>query len=86
MTRWIAAAGLLTLSTTALAGPNDVDKRDIRFAPITEIEFRGVDLEGKIVKPAVRLVDNRTGLVFESMVKPRVDFVPEMRASIDEIK
>ena len=44
------------------------------------------DVDARASKPAIRLVNTRTGERFESLVRPRAEFDREIRASVDEIK
>lgn len=85
MTRWIAAAALLTISLPALA---DDDKKEPRvvYPEVSVVDFEGAKVKGDLVKPGVQLVNTHTGLKFESLAKGRVDFKPEMKVSVDEIK
>ena len=85
MTRWIAAAALLSISLPALAGDEKKEPR-VAYPEVSVLDFEGARVKGDLVKPGVQLVHTHSGLKFESLAKGRVDFRPEMKVSVDEIK
>lgn len=87
MTKRIA----ILMTTFLLAGAAQAqDKTDrelqVRYKGVTEIDFATLDVQGTMVKPEIKYISNLTGAEFGSLIKPRIDFKPEMNHSIDEIK
>ena len=70
---------------TALAFGQE-DDRQIRYQKQTEIDFDALELTGEMVKPQGSLIIERSGVKFNPLIELRLDFDPEMAASVTLIK
>ena len=70
---------------TALAFGQEND-RQIRYQKETEIDFDGLEIEGELIKPTGALIVERSGVKFNPLIELRLDFNPEMAASVTLIK
>jgi len=86
MTRTLAALLALGLSSSAYAQDDADAGRQIKYKERTEIDFEGVDVTGELVKPAGALLIDRRKAQFNPLIRLRLDFNEEMKASIDEVK
>ena len=86
MTRTLAALLALGLSSSAFAQDDADAGRQIKYKERTEIDFEGVDVTGELVKPAGALLIDRRKAQFNPLIRLRLDFNEEMKASIDEVK
>ena len=87
MMRCVLSACLLLCASGAFAGDQATVDRTYDVPPVTKVDFEdGLKLEGKTVRPAIRLINPVTREPFESLVRPRLDFKPEMNASVELIK
>jgi hypothetical protein len=62
------------------------DDRQIRYQKETEIDFDALELTGEMVKPQGSLIIERSGVKFNPLIELRLDFDPEMAASVRLIK
>ena len=82
----------LLLSTVAFAQSDSdgtettEDGRQIRYQDVTEIEFRGLDIDGELVKPQVGLLSEVKRGEFAPMIRLRSDFNVEMSESVSDVK
>ena len=70
---------------TALAFGQEND-RQIRYQKETEIDFDGLEIEGELIKPTGALIVERSGVKFNPLIELRLDFNPELAASVTLIK
>ena len=84
--------GYLLLSSVARAEDPKVEVeggREVRYEQRQELgedAFLGLELQGELVKPSVTVVSDLRHQQFQSFVRLRKDFTPEMAASVDEVK
>lgn len=76
---------MIILLMTALAFSQESDK-EIRYQKETEIDFDALELTGEMVKPQGSLIIERGGVKFNPLIELRLDFDPEMAASVNLIK
>ena len=85
--RWsLAALGLVWAAPAALAEEkviHEADKTIVRKK--TVIDFTDVAVEGDLTKPEGSYVLDRNKTRFQSLVKIRDNFVPEMQKSADNL-
>jgi hypothetical protein len=70
---------------TLLAFSQETD-REIRYQKETEIDFDALELTGEMVKPQGALIIERSEVKFNPLIELRLDFDPEMAASVTLIK
>lgn len=87
MIRFAVVFGLSLLATSAFAG-DDKDRKEVevRYKAITELDLTGVELTAPVVKPNIGWINQLNHLEFDSLVKLRKDFKPEMRSSVAEVR
>ena len=52
----------------------------------TEIDFEGLNIEGKTKKPIITNVSGTDRVTFNSLITPRQDFINEMEESLCDIE
>jgi hypothetical protein len=85
--------GGLVACLCGTASAQDVE-RDEQGRPILyeqrqvleEGAFTGVNIEGELVRPRLDWFGGRPPGTFNPLIRFRVEFLPEMRASVDEVK
>lgn len=81
---------LLTVLAHAAPAAAPVDEapagRTYKYLEREEIIFEGVDVNGEIVKPEVRLSSERPPPRFNPLIRLRTDWNAEVAASLDEIE
>ncbi len=82
--KMMLVVGLLAAGT-AFAGDDD-DGPDVIYQPVTEIEMGGVDLEGTIVRPELKLSTERAKASFPSFIRLRAEWKQEMKQSVNDVK
>ena len=87
MKRLFLAAGVLAiLSAPALAQNKVVQEADKTvFRKKTVIDFTDVTVEGELTKPEGSYVLNRKKTRFNTLIKVRDNFVPELQKSVDNL-
>ena len=87
MKRLMLAAGLVAaLSAPAFAQNKVVQEADKTvFRKKTVIDFTDVAVEGELTKPEGSYVLNRKKTRFNSLIKVRDNFVPELQKSVDNL-
>ena len=65
---------------------DDTDKPEVTYKKETTIDFEGVDIEGKLVKPQGALLLERKKAHFNPLITLRSDFNKEMNDSVNDIK
>ncbi len=89
-TGWAMAAGaaltLLLAGSTAFAADKVVQEGDKTvYKKKTVIDFSDVTLEGELTKPEGSYMLNRGKTKFNSLIKLRSDFNPELQRSTDQL-
>ena len=81
---------LLTALAHAEPAAEPVDEapagRTYKYLEREEIVFEGLDVNGEIVKPEVRLSSERPPPRFNPLIRLRTDWNAELKTSIDEIE
>ena len=79
---------LMILVSTASADNNSTEEEQPRviYKERTEIDFEGIELEGKIFKPQEELILERQIALFNPMIKIRDSFLYEINQSVTEMK
>ncbi len=87
MKRLILAVGMLTaLSSPVLAQTKVVQEADKTvFRKKTMIDFTDVAVEGELTRPEGSYVLNKKKTHFDSLIKVRDNFVPELQKSVDNL-
>jgi hypothetical protein len=87
MKRLFFAVGVVALvSAPAFAQTKVVQEADKTvFRKKTVIDFTDVTVEGELTKPEGSYVLNRKKTRFNSLIKLRADFVPELQKSVDNL-
>jgi len=84
---WLAVGGvLLAVASPALAEEKIIyepDKTIVRKK--TAVDFTDVAVEGELTKPEGSYVLDRNKTRFQSLVKIRDNFVPELQKSVDKL-
>ncbi len=62
------------------------ENEKIQYERQTEIDFEALELSGELVKPQGALIVERSGVRFNPLIELRIDFNPEMAASINLVK
>lgn len=62
------------------------ENNNIQYERQTEIDFEALELSGELVKPQGALIIERTNVRFNPLIELRMDFDPEMAASVDLVK
>lgn len=62
------------------------ENNNIQYERQTEIDFEALELSGELVKPQGALIIERTNVRFNPLIELRMDFNPEMAASVDLVK
>jgi hypothetical protein len=75
------AVALPTGAALAQAGGGDTTVYKKR----TVIDFSDVTIEGELTKPEGAYMSSRKSSAFNSLIKPRDNFVPEMLLSVDNL-
>ncbi|HJN73688.1 MAG TPA: hypothetical protein QGF58_07130 [Myxococcota bacterium] len=77
----------LSLISLSLAqDPPVVDPGDVRYAPVTNIEFGYTRVDGKLVGPDGVLVSERPKPEITPMITLRLNFDEEMAQSVSVVK
>ncbi len=88
MKRWIVG-GLLVLAMTSSGAAQaqevvrEADKTE--YKKKTVIDFSDVTIQGELTKPEGSYVLNRKKTKFNMLLKPRANFLPELRNSTDNL-
>ena len=79
---------LMILVSTASADNNSTEEEQPRviYKERTEIDFEGIELEGKIFKPQEELILERQIALFNPMIQIRDSFLYEINQSVTEMK
>ena len=79
---------LMILVSTASADNNSTEEEQPRviYKEKTEIDFEGIELEGKIFKPQEELILERQIALFNPMIQIRDSFLYEINQSVTEMK
>ncbi len=87
MKRLFFAVGVAALfAAPAMAQTKVVQEADKTvFRKKTVIDFTDVTVEGELTKPEGSYVLNRKRTRFNSLIKVRADFVPELQKSVDNL-
>ncbi len=87
MGRWMLGLTACAVSMTAVAGDeNSSEGLEIQYEERTIIEFDGVKVDGTVIGPDGTWVFERRRAEFNPMVRLRENFVPEMIASVNDVK
>lgn len=62
------------------------ENNNIQYERQTEIDFEALELSGELVKPQGALIIERTNVRFNPLIELRMDFDPEMAASVNLVK
>ena len=80
------ALPVLLLLAPSLALADDTDEPEVRYLEETNLDFtEGLELQGQILKPSVRLTIQRMETSFNPLIKLRRDFDRELLASAVEV-
>ena len=82
MKKFVIIALLLTPPVFA----DKVEKPNVVYKKITELDFEEMEIEGELVKPQGALVLERNRAVFNPLIKLRENFNVEMTESIKDIQ
>jgi hypothetical protein len=87
MKRLVVAAGLFAVvSAPAFAQTKVIQEADRTvFRKKTVIDFTDVAVEGELTKPEGSYVLNRKKTRFNTLIKVRDNFVPELQKSVDNL-
>ena len=77
---------MLLLTISLFTGSADAQESEVRYKAKTEIDFEGLEVEGRLVKPEGALIREREIAKFNPLIKLRTDFSPEMTQSVNDIK
>lgn len=81
-----AALAAVTLAAGAAQAQNVVREADRTvFKKKTVIDFSDVTLEGELTKPEGVYGLSKTSTKFNSLIKPRANFNPELQKSVDQL-
>lgn len=86
--RWLVAVAVVGVGVAGVASAqvrviHEKDRTVIRKK--TVIDFNDVAVEGELTKPEGSYVLNRSKSSFQSLVKLRDNFAPELRKSVDDL-
>ena len=83
----LLAATMLTAPALAIAQEKKVVRESDRtvFKKKTVIDFNDVTVEGELTKPEGSYVLNRNKTRFNSLIKLRDNFLPELQKSVDNL-
>ena len=85
MKRWILAAAVL-VAAPALAQDKVIQEEDKTvFRKKTVIDFTDVSVEGELTKPEGSYSVSKKRTRFDSLIKVRTDFNPELQKSVDNL-
>jgi hypothetical protein len=82
----VAPVTLTAQSTREYVEDVDEDGNTVFRPTVTEVEFTGVDVEGELVKPQVKIVAERPGMSTTSLIRLREDFNDQMSESVAQVK
>jgi hypothetical protein len=84
---WLAVGGvLLAVGSPALAEEKIIYEPDKTIGrKKTTVDFTDVAVEGELTKPEGSYVLDRNKTRFQSLVKIRDNFVPELQKSVDKL-
>jgi len=91
MARCVALLAALVLfagtATAAFAAPPAKDKSSgtLLYQKTTKYIFEDEEVPGDLANPDFVHIDSIIGLRFDSLVKPRADFMPEMIKSCEDL-
>ncbi len=88
-TRW-GVVGLL-LPAVGFAGEVERDElgREVRYEQrqvIEEDQWAGVNIDGGLQRPTVKMIAGRTVGAFNPLIRFRVEFARELKATVDQVK
>jgi hypothetical protein len=85
MKRWIVAVAVL-VALPALAEDKVIQEADKTvFRKKTVIDFTDVSVEGELTKPEGSYSVSKKKTRFDSLIKVRTDFNPELRESVNNL-
>ena len=85
MKRWILAVAVL-VAAPALAQDKVIQEEDKTvFRKKTVIDFTDVSVEGELTKPEGSYSVSKKRTRFDSLIKVRTDFNPEVRESVNNL-
>ncbi|AKU90567.1 hypothetical protein [Vulgatibacter incomptus] len=80
------AMGVVGSAGTAFAQDRVIQEEDrVVYKQKTVVDFNDVTLEGQLAKPESTYMMNRRGSNFDSLIKLRQNFVPELQKSVDNL-
>ena len=83
---WLAVGVLLAVALPALAEEKIIYEQDKTIVrKKTAVDFTDVAVEGELTKPEGSYVLDRNKTRFQSLVKIRDNFVPELQKSVDKL-
>lgn len=74
---------MVTFGTTAHA--QESTEANIQYKSITELELDTVSLDAVATKPEITAITESPRPKFNSMIKLRTDFIPEMKTALLEV-
>lgn len=80
-------AGVVLMAGSALAQTERVIQQEDRVVvrKKTVIDFTDVTVDGELTRPEGSYVLNKKKTRFDSLIKIRQDFVPELQKSVDDL-
>lgn len=82
----VVAMGVVGVAGVASAQVRVIHEKDRTiYRKKTVIDFNDVAVEGELTKPEGSYVLNRSKSTFQSLVKVRDNFAPELRKSVDDL-
>lgn len=82
----VAPMTVTAQSTREYAEEVDEDGNTVFRPLVQEVEFTGLEVEGELVKPQVKIVAERPGMSTTSLIRLREDFDDEMSESVAQVK
>ena len=77
---------MILVSTASADNSTEEEQPRVIYKEKTEIDFEGIELEGKIFKPQEELILERQIAIFNPMIKIRDSFLYEINQSVTEMK
>ncbi len=82
----VLAVGVMGVSGVALAQDRVIQEEDrVVYKKTTVVDFNDVTLEGELTKPEGSYMLNRRRSNFNSLIRLRDNFVPELQKSVDNL-
>ena len=85
MTRFALLGLLFAAPALAQESEEGVDQANVRYAAETLVDFDAVDVNATTVKPSLVWIGGDEHKGFAPLIRLRVGWTDEMRASVDEV-